>query len=105
MLVKRMEQGVPLETLDLRTCRAADCAIKLLTDFVGEVQGPAQTLQRGHRAFFNWKGGVEFFDEEEKRTEDDEYDGQTRHWYGDASSDEDEEEDDDGDDEDYYDHE
>jgi F-box-like len=100
MLIKRMEQGAPLETLDLRTCRAADCAIKLLTDFVGEVQGPAQTLRRRHRAFFNWKGGVEFFDEKEKRTEDDEYDGQPRHWYGDASSDEDEEEDEDEDDED-----
>jgi len=73
MLRKRVEQGAVLETLDLRTCIAAERAIQLLTEIVRDVQGPARPVQIGAAtSFFNWKGGVEFFDEEEKRVEGDE---------------------------------
>lgn len=74
MLKKRVEKGVPLETLDLRTCTVAHRATKLLATTVGNVQGPAETLTRKseYPAFFNWKGGVEYFNEKEKLAEDDE---------------------------------
>jgi hypothetical protein len=65
--VKRIEQGAPLEALGLRTCIATERTIQLLTDAVSGVQGSADTLETRDRAFFNWMGGVEFFNEEEKR--------------------------------------
>ncbi|KAH9021722.1 hypothetical protein EDB85DRAFT_2278349 [Lactarius pseudohatsudake] len=39
-LMKRVEQGVPLETLDLRTCLATSRAIELLGEIVVDVLGP-----------------------------------------------------------------
>jgi hypothetical protein len=109
ILIKRVEQGVPLETLDLRTCTAADRAIQLLAETVGDVQGPAKTLDVGPgSAFSNWKGGVEFFDEDEKLYEDDEFDIGGARWYGDDSDEsedyEDEDDDDEDEDEDELDH-
>ena len=38
--MKRVEQGVPLETLDLRTCFATGRAVELLSEIVVEVLGP-----------------------------------------------------------------
>ena len=38
--MKRVEQGVPLETLDLRTCFATGHAVELLSEIVVEVLGP-----------------------------------------------------------------
>ena len=73
MLMKRIVQGVPLQALYLSTCSAATRAIQLLAETVGDVYGPAETLETGDPPYFNWKGGVEFFDEEEKLAEDDEY--------------------------------
>jgi len=98
MLQKRVEQGVPLETLNLRTCTAAHRAIELLATTVGDVQGPAKLLTppSGDPAFFHWKGGVEFFNEKEKLTEDDEYDNAhgPRSRYGSTNSTEDDSDDD-----------
>jgi F-box-like len=71
ILRKRLEQGTPLEVLDLRTCIATERAIQLLAEIVGDVQGPAKPLEAGNPMFSNWKGGVDFFDEQEKRMEDD----------------------------------
>jgi hypothetical protein len=49
VLRKRAEQGVPLETLDLRRCLAASRQIELLNDVVAEVLGPAVALDtRAH---------------------------------------------------------
>ena len=62
MLVKRKEHGAPLEALDLRTCIGTERAIELLSETVGTVQGPATTRLSTP------------FDEEEERTDDDEYD-------------------------------
>ncbi|KAI9453536.1 hypothetical protein BJY52DRAFT_1418219 [Lactarius psammicola] len=44
-LMKRVEQGVPLEALDLSTCAVTDHAIRLLSEIVVDVLGPAETLQ------------------------------------------------------------
>ncbi len=52
-LMKRVEQGVPLEALDLRTCLATDCAIQLLSEIVVDVWGPEET----HR-FSTWDSGA-----------------------------------------------
>jgi hypothetical protein len=39
-LMKRVEQGVPLEVLDLRSCTATSLAIRLLSEIVVDVRGP-----------------------------------------------------------------
>jgi hypothetical protein len=39
-LMKRVEQGVPLEVLDLRSCTASSLAIRLLSEIVVDVWGP-----------------------------------------------------------------
>jgi hypothetical protein len=93
MLRKRAEQGATLETLDLRTCIAAERAIQLLTEIVRDVQGPEKTLETGDTSFFNWKGGVDFFDEEEILVEDDDYEFGPDSLYGGTDDGEDEDED------------
>ncbi|KAF8267393.1 hypothetical protein EI94DRAFT_1730675 [Lactarius quietus] len=40
-LMKRVEEGVPLETLDLRTCCATTFTVQLLSEIVVDVCGPA----------------------------------------------------------------
>ncbi|KAH9988907.1 hypothetical protein BJV77DRAFT_1019111 [Russula vinacea] len=40
MLTGRVEQGVPLEALDLRACEATDRAVQLFSEIVVDVQGP-----------------------------------------------------------------
>ena len=45
VLMKRAEQGVPLETLDLRSCLASNRAVELLSEIVVDVMGPAETLE------------------------------------------------------------
>ena len=37
-LMRRVEQGVPLETLDLRACRATGHAVRLLSEIVVDVR-------------------------------------------------------------------
>jgi len=46
-LMKRVEQGVPLEMLDLRTCRATTCTVRLLSEIVVDVCGPAEVFEGG----------------------------------------------------------
>jgi len=81
MLVKRKEHGAPLEFLYLRTCTGTERAIELLSETVGNVQGPAETLKVGHSAFFGWGGRVSPFDEEEELPDDDGYNDGTGSWY------------------------
>ena len=95
MLVKRKEHGAPLEVLDLRSCIGTDRAIQLLSEIVGNVQGPATTLKEGLPAFFNWERRVGPFDEEEERTDDDEYDDGPGPWYAPTDEEENDEEEDD----------
>jgi len=100
MLVKRKERGAPVEALDLRTCIGTERAIELLSETVGNVQGPAETLKVGHPAFFGWGGSVSPFDEEEELPDSDGYDECPGSWYDsmDEGSERDEEESDDYDD-------
>jgi hypothetical protein len=44
MLIERVEQGVPLEYLDLCACLAADRTIQFLAEIVVDVQEPLETL-------------------------------------------------------------
>ena len=46
-LMKRVEQGVPLETLDLSTCIATSRAVEQLSEIVIEVLGPKEALEEG----------------------------------------------------------
>jgi hypothetical protein len=91
MLMKRVEQGVPLEVLDLRTCYAADRAIQLLAEIVIDVQEPLDTRQMVMEELFK-HGGIGYCNEVE-------YDDGRRPWYGgmddgeDGDEDEDEDED------------
>ena len=80
MLVKRKEHGAPLEALDLRTCIGTERAFQLLSETVGNVQVPAKTSQVGLSAHFSWEGRVGPFNEEEDRTDDDEYDDGPGPW-------------------------
>ncbi|KAI0288811.1 hypothetical protein BC826DRAFT_971340 [Russula brevipes] len=66
MLKERVKQGVPFQALDLRTCVAADHAIKLLTEIVVDVQGPEVPLEvEGDPAFFNWNREAGTVEDEE----------------------------------------
>ncbi|KAH9058298.1 hypothetical protein EDB87DRAFT_1685470 [Lactarius vividus] len=44
-LMKRVEQGVPLETLDLRLCLATSRAVELLSEIVVDVLCPEETVE------------------------------------------------------------
>ncbi|KAH9046757.1 hypothetical protein EDB84DRAFT_1625223 [Lactarius hengduanensis] len=44
-LTKRVEEGVPLDTLDLRKCLATSRAIELLSEVVVDVLGPEETFK------------------------------------------------------------
>ena len=86
MLMERVEQGVPLEVLDLSACVAADRAVQLLREVVVDVQEPlaAEAMPTDETAFSNWDGGVGYVDEVE-------YDDKP--WYDDTDEDEDEDDD------------
>jgi len=79
MLVKRAEQGAPLEVLNLRTCVATERAIQLLAEIVDNVQGPAEMLKRENPAFSDWRGGVGLFDKDDN---EDGYPEGYDSWYG-----------------------
>jgi hypothetical protein len=54
-LMKRVEQGVPLETLDLRTCIATSRAVDLLREIVVDVSGPEKTLDESEYMISMWR--------------------------------------------------
>jgi hypothetical protein len=95
VLIKRVEQGVPMETLDLRTCIVTDRAIQLLAEIVVDVRGPADTLKTGGPAFLDWNRAGYPYDEDEEGSEEVTEDEQEEweEWVGP----------DDGYDDDYYD--
>ena len=56
-LMKRVEQGVPLEILDLRTCRpdpGYPAAVRLLGEIVVDVLGPEETLDARAQIISMW---------------------------------------------------
>ena len=90
MLMERVEQGVPLEILDLRACLAADRAIELLREIVVDVQEPLIGVKMSMEgaALFNWNGGLGYCCNEV------EYDHDGRGpWHDDAYDDEEDDED------------
>ena len=54
VLMKRVEQGVPLETLDLRSCLATSRAAELLSEIVVDVMGPAEPLETKSSSLLMW---------------------------------------------------
>ena len=48
-LMERVEQGVPLETLDLRACRGTSYAVRLLSEIVVDVWGPETLIDNWGR--------------------------------------------------------
>jgi hypothetical protein len=54
MLIDRVGQGIPLETLDLRACIATDRAVQLLAEIVVDVQGPPEAIDTSDPAFIDW---------------------------------------------------
>src|SRR6266702_2227658 len=52
--MNRVEQGVPLETLDLSTCYATSRAIRLLSEIVVDVWGPAEGFGTEELIHFTW---------------------------------------------------
>ena len=90
-LIERVEQGVPLEYLDLRTCVATKYAIKMFAEIVVDVQKPAR--EESPELFFfksflpNLYGGI-------RKEDEDEFDDGRGVWYGDSDNDSYEDEDD-----------
>jgi hypothetical protein len=67
MLIDCIELGIPLRTLDLRTCTATNRAVQLLGEIVVDVQGPVNNLGERRRGSAGVLG--------EERGRDDEDDG------------------------------
>jgi hypothetical protein len=62
MLIERVEQGVPLEYLDLRSCVAANRTIQLLAEIVVDVQEPLNVIPKVVEGLLGWHGGIWDYD-------------------------------------------
>ncbi|KAN0127941.1 hypothetical protein V8E53_004523 [Lactarius tabidus] len=65
VLMKRVEQGVPLETLDLCTCHATRFAVRLLSEIVVDVWGPVEAFETKGMSRVEWDTTGESFVSEE----------------------------------------
>jgi hypothetical protein len=75
IFIKCVEQGVPLECLDLRTCASANRAIRLFAEIVADVQEPlaaqpvpqmlTESFFKATESYFNFHGGFEYDNEAE----------------------------------------
>jgi hypothetical protein len=65
MLMERVEQGVPLEVLDLRMCHAGDRSIQFLAEIVVEVREPltVRPTTMEESASFDWRVGIGHWDQ------------------------------------------
>jgi hypothetical protein len=88
MLIERVEQGVPLEYLDLRTCIAANRAIQLLAEIVVDVQEPLNAPSMEMEEAFRWHRGIGYYNEVG-------FSNESSSWYSDTDDDEDGDEDED----------
>jgi F-box-like len=73
VLINRVEQGVPIETLDVRTCIVTDRAIQLLAEIVVDVvRGPAASnaLKGWGPAFLDWNRAEYPYGEDEEGSEE-----------------------------------
>ena len=97
MLVKRKEDGARLETLDLCLCIGCERARVLLSETVGNLQGPPDNNLVKYPTTFDWeRGGIIPFDDEERELTR-LYKYNDPPWHG--STDEGDDDDDDDDDE------
>jgi len=58
-----VEQGVPLEVLDLRACHAGDRSVQFLGEIVVEVQEPLAAMWIEDPASFDWHVGIGRWDQ------------------------------------------
>jgi hypothetical protein len=67
MVVKREEQGAPVEVLELRTLRLTEPENQLLSEIMGNVQGGAnaKALKPGLSAFLDWQDGGDDDDDDD----------------------------------------
>ncbi|KAN0127934.1 hypothetical protein V8E53_014282 [Lactarius tabidus] len=70
-LMKRVEQRVPLETLDLSTCVATSRAVDLLSEIVVDVLGPADFLEESEEMTPMWDVAARGFTVEGDSSEED----------------------------------
>jgi hypothetical protein len=82
VLIERVEQGVPLEALDLRTCVVADRSIRLLREIVVDVL--ATRWMAMERPTVDWHGGIGYYNEVD-------YGDGRGPWYYDTDDDDDDE--------------
>ena len=87
-LIERVEQGVPLEYLDLRTCVAPNRAIQLLAEIVVDVREPLGARKIPLDVFYNRYEGIGYRNAVE-------FDDGRGSWYDDTDSGEDEDGDED----------
>ena len=75
-LMSRVEQGVPLERLNLRKCRATSRAVQLLSEIVVEVVNPEEALRKEAQCFSRWNSLVRgfFVEDDSSEVEDDQED-------------------------------
>ena len=81
ILIERVEQGVPLEYLDLRTCLAAYRAIQLLAEIVVDVKEPlaaqpvpqmlTESFFKATESFFNFHREFDSFEYDNEAEFDD----------------------------------
>jgi len=90
ILIKCMEQGVPLECIDLRTCASANRTIQLFAEIMVDVQEPlaaqpfpqilTESFFKATESFFNFQGGFEYDNEAE-------FDDEKFSWNGEGDED------------------
>ncbi|KAH9070717.1 hypothetical protein EDB83DRAFT_359773 [Lactarius deliciosus] len=71
-LMRRVEQGVPLEILDLRACWDDNpTAVRLLSEIVVDVLGPVKTSEESRKFWNMWASVVRCFDGDNSEVQDD----------------------------------
>ncbi len=104
-LMKRVEQGVPLETLDLSMSAVTDHTVRMLSQIVVDVWGPAEALETkglpwysatGGPFFHDNDSGAEDFSDYDDEDSDDSYTSEDEEEGDEEEIDEEEEEDDEG---------
>jgi hypothetical protein len=93
-LMNRVEQGVPLEILDLRTCFATRRVVELLSEIVTEVLGPENFLEETGWVRTGWDSPARGLFAEKDSSEEDYYEDDTDSGNGDEVWDDGEPEDD-----------
>jgi hypothetical protein len=81
--MKRVEQGVPLEALDLQSCIATNRAVELLSEIVVDVLGPVPALQLRAKFISEWNDegrGVFVRDNSSDSGMEDDDDDDDDHW-------------------------